>query len=1048
MTAPTSRGSYLIREELGGEALLAPVSSGVSWPVRPGAVYEILNSTSFENIPIIQATKDGSDLIITLAGGEQIVLTNYFVNDDPADYGPNARVDQSLPLQLSALDYSQPSEPPTSQFGSAPQFSLGPVTLPPQPYYPQQGDYPHPEQIPPYGYEENDGWGSGILGIAGIALGGLALATVGLQGSKGSSQIVNNAGGDGSKSNSDGSNALSTALDLAVEDLIGRSKSLTLPEEQELYDSIQQDIRDLLSLQATAPSNVGTSSALDLAVKNLIERSKSLTLPEEQELYDSIQQNIKDLLTPSLGSTNADDGIVINNNNYFGSSNSSAAAEPNPATISSITITRDDDYFIEGETVTVTVKFTDKVTAGDPDQLTFEFNDGDYVAQYAEGNGSNTITYELLVPAINAVTELGAANATFELGGSTFTDSNNLDVDLTDLPAWQGKVYVEPLPKIVEITAVPDQGEFVDDLDAGGQITFFVKYDNPVSYQDDKLTLALNSGRSAVFVDQTNPNGEAVNTYLKFVYTLQDGEEANDPAKELLPSALAENGGANIKTPNGSDARTQISDEVITTFKEAHEIIYDLSQPAIASFDLINITTDGFTIDRNFGGAQGLKTLLKVSGTVRITYDEPVVTVPAQGDLPELAIFGLLTDEVDGQNNFDPKTGRASYSEALTRPNVDSPNLNLAQTYEFSDVYIVLEDPTALPDVDPNPNKVLLSAAEGLIENMANILGEGGVPASSKLPVDADIGETLPTKDGGWDITVGAGPFMADSVILVVDDYDLEANDIASSFPQNIHQYQMVYARDANGFEDNYLDEFTGDLKDLSTNGSGVLRALVSGGSEVREAFVTPISELMVQVVESSGSPKKRDIHDAKTLISSFFHVGEFIHTEASFINATDVDGAVLEPVDVSIAVALASLSAMDFVSGSLWNTLEILKPIFLANASTEELTAAQQLIDRTRQIIGSSGSNEFDIYADEISELFAGMSDYLEERRTLLDDGLTIVHDETEYVLDEIELNSLVEHQTTQSFAPFYEQLAVDLGETFEPFGSGAIEYREWEIE
>ena len=1000
MNAPTNRGDFLIREELGSDAVLAPVSNGVRWPVRPGAVYEILNSTSFESIPIIRAVKEGYDLIITLAGGEQVVMKNYFVNYNSDDEVSSARFEQSLPLQLSALDYSQPSELPTPQFDYGPQSSVGPVTLPPQSHNTQQGYYSYPVQIPPYEYEAGDGWGRGLLNIAGIGLGGLALATVGLRETDGISQIVNNANGDGSSSSSE----------------------------------------------------TGGSSALDLVVKELIERSKSLTLPADKDLYDSIQQDIKDLLRPSLGSTDAGDGIVINNNNNFGSTNS-GAPQPDPAaaSITAVTITRDDDYFTEGETVTVTVRFSDRVTSSDPGKLTFGFNDGTYTAQYAQGNGTNTLTFELVVPTINMVTELSAVKAALELGGSALIDSNDINVDLTELPAWQGRTYVEPLPKIIEITAIPDDGEFTQDLSAGKQVTFFVKYDNPISYDDDKLTLALNSGGSAEFVDQTGPDGEASDVYLKFVYTLQDGEEASDPARELLPVALAENDGANVQTLNGSNARVQITENVRTAFKEIHEIIYDLSQPSIAGFDLINITTTGDTIERDFGSVEGAKTLLKVSGAVRINYDEPVATEPAVGVLPELAIPELLTDAINELGIFDPMTGRAIYSETLTRPAEDSPTLNSAQIYEFSDVYIVLDDPDALPDADSNPNEVLLSVAEGLIVNMANILGQGGVPASSKLPADpaaSIIGNALPTNNGGWDITLGAGPFIADSVRFDVDDYAIEAHGTSSDESQNIDQYQIVYARDANGFEGNYFDEFTGDLTDLSMNGSGVMRALVSGDSAVREVFVTPISELMVQIVETVDTPTSRDINDAKTSIGSFFNVDHFIHTEASFINATDVDGASVHPVDLNLAVALASLSAMDFVSGSLWNTLEVLTPIFLADASTEELVAAQQLIDSSRQITGNSASAEFDLYTDEISDLLAGMSDHVGERITFAPDDLTLVHDEIEYVLEDIDLNSLVEQQAAQPFEVLDEQLAVDLDEAFVTSGGGAIEYREWEIE
>lgn len=1043
MNAPTDRGQYLIREEVGGEATLAPISNGARWPVRPGAVYDILAKTTFENISITHATKNGRDLVIYLATGDQVVFTDYFDINDPSDDKAQAEFDQSLPLRLSSLDYDIPTDPILPQAEYSPQASNVPVTLP------QQGDYRHPEypSLPPYPYQDDEGWnGGGVLGLAGIALGGLALAAVSLRSSEGVSQIVNSADRN---ENAEGS----PALDLAVQSLVERSASLTLPDDQALYDSIQLDIKELLAPKIGSPSETGSGSSLDLAVQSLLERSASLTLPDDQALYDSIWLDIKDLLQTSESPSDADSGIVINNNNYGTSSGGSNTYQDTvSSSVQAVTIVRSDNYFTEGEIIPVGVKFSDTVTAGDPENLTFEFNDGDYSAQYSSGNGSDTLTFELVLSTIEQLTELTASNSALILGGSSLIDSNNRNVDVTTLPAWQGEVYVEPVPEIVEITAIPDLGEFTNDLMVGEEIAFYVKYDMPVEYADDKLTLALNSGSSAEFVSQTGPDGEENTAYLKFVYTLQDGGEANDSSKELLPSALAENGGANVKTPNGSDARTQISEAVVAQFKTDHDIIYDLSQPAIVSFDLdIQVDPNRSAVERDFGGTKGTKTLLPVSGVVTIIYDEEVVTEPAMDALPELAIVGLLTDEFNSQGNFEPQTGRAAYSEALTRPDVNTPTLNSEQIYEFSNLYIELEDPDATSEADPNPNEVLLSAAEGLILNMANVVGQGGVPASSNLPdnpANAVIGKVLPTRNnGGWAIDAGAGPFLADSIAFEIDQYFFETVEPLADTLQNTQRFYMVYAHDSNDGEDNYRDEFTGNLTDLSIGGNGVLRALVSENSEIQHAFVTPISELMVQVVETLDTPAPQDIHNVKTAISSFFQMGDFIYTEASFINEIDLDGELIAPVDLSVAVALASLSAMDSVSGSLWHTLEILKPVFLADASREELAAAYKLVEGTRQILTTSASLEFEAYANDVDSLLDGMTDHLVQLVTRADDSLTLVHEATEYALDDIELTSLVEHESAKIFLGSEDQQAVDFGGGVEIFNLGDVQYGEWDI-
>lgn len=921
-------GGYLIREEVGGTAVLSPAFNGVRLPVRPGAVYQILSSLSLENVSIISATKSGQDLIVNLENGGQLVFAGYFADPAPNSANARAEFDQALPLQLSALDYQLESSPVIAP----PQQPII-VGAQPGPNYPvmwpQQGYFPPP----PYAYEDDDGWGDNILALGGLVLGGLALAMAGL-GDDGGAPIINNnnAGGGGGGGSGGGSSG----------------------------------------------------------------------------------------------------------------GGSSAASDPDPASVTAVKITRDDDYFTTGETISVQVTFDDKVTSSNAAALTFEFNDGAYVAEYKEGIGTNTLTFDLVLKdAIAAVAELEIGDAPLQLNGATLVDTSSLNVTLTPFPALSGQLFVEPQPKITEITAVPDNGEFFDDLDAGTEITFFVKFDQAISYAGDNLELVLNTGDAgASFIDQVGPDGAEDDKILRFKYTLADGIDANSDNRELLPFALNENGGDKVLSANGSAALVQITQDVTDTFAQVHDIRYDLDQPEIVSLALLadSLVTDGTIIVRPTDGPDGVaRNLLKVSGVVDVLYSEGVVTTDGP---PTLAIDGLYSDQ-----GADAIMAEVTYDEDLTRPNVDSPVFNASQKYKFTDLYVVLDD---LND----PSNVALAAIGGLNLNMGRVLGDVAVPASGQLPDNPSVGAVEITKVGdGYQVSVGAGPFIEASVAIKFEDFGdgLEFTD-----GDGAQQFRIAAAEDVNGAAVNYLDEYTGLYKDLSLGGQGgeaALRALIVEGELTTDVFLTPLSELHVRAVEASGDISSASINDKKSLISQFFGVSDFVNTEASFVNQTDDGGAPITPADAETAVALAALSTMDAVSGSLWATLDILTPIFAGIATEDQLASAEALLATAADMTASATGLGYDAYLDQIDALFGQLQEHLRAvepvsgELVLYSDALGLDVTEVTYTLDGIDLSSLNASAGADPTAPAQDEIE-NSHELPVPEVHYTIEYKEWEIE
>jgi hypothetical protein len=433
---------------------------------------------------------------------------------------------------------------------------------------------------------------------------------------------------------------------------------------------------------------------------------------------------------------------------------------------------------------------------------------------------------------------------------------------------------------------------------------------------------------------------------------------------------------------------------------------------------------------------------LRVSGAVTVTYSEAVTTEPHMDGPPALFIDFLLMDNGEAE---PASSSKAIYDALLTRPE-GSPNLNESQIYTFNDLYVVIDDLET-------PGNVTLTAS-GLGLEMGSVVGAAGVPASSDMPADASVGVVEITKVGeDFEVSVGAGPFIEDSVAIKFEDFGdgLEFTD-----GDGAQQFRIAVAEDVNGAAVNYLDEFTGLYKDLSLGGQGgeaALRALIVEGELTSDVFLTPLSELHVRAVEASGDVSSASISDKKSLISQFFGVSDFVNTEASFVNQTDDGGALITPADAETAVALAALSTMDAVSGSLWATLDILAPIFAGIATEDQLASAEALLATAADMTASATGLGYDAYIDQIDALFGQLQEHLRavepfsDDLVLYSDALELASVEIIYTLDGIDLSSLNASAGADTTAPAQDE--VENSHEFQvPEVHYSIEYKEWEIE
>jgi hypothetical protein len=104
-------------------------------------------------------------------------------------------------------------------------------------------------------------------------------------------------------------------------------------------------------------------------------------------------------------------------------------------TVSSVSSTADDATYSVGDTIPVTIQFSEAVTVTGTPTLTLETGSVDRTASYASGSGSTTLTFNYTVQSGDASTDLGYTSASaLALSGGTIKDAAGNSATLT-LPA-------------------------------------------------------------------------------------------------------------------------------------------------------------------------------------------------------------------------------------------------------------------------------------------------------------------------------------------------------------------------------------------------------------------------------------------------------------------------------------------------------------------------------------------------------------------------------------------------------------------------------------
>ena len=484
--------------------------------------------------------------------------------------------------------------------------------------------------------------------------------------------------------------------------------------------------------------------------------------------------------------------------------------------------------------------------------------------------------------------------------------------------------------------------------------------------------LALNTGSVANYVSMSDSNS------LVFRYELQEG----DIVSALNVLSLAENG-TDFSTVHDKSVNVGLEDFDLT---QSRAITIDAKRPKIISIENQEEPRE----------LVGEKT--KVSGKIIVNFDEAISVI---GDDAKLILSGI--DDLN--NPMYPAIGL-----------LDS-EFPSDKSISFSYEGLLIDE---LIDLD----------VTALLENSTSIIDLSGNNASTAINYGVnDIAGTL---------LAGAGEFVSELIgYRVFDENGIQQEgglfspsdkDFRFSTTSSESQYFLVEVFDANGDSPDYIDEFTGELKNLSSEVES-LRVVVTRdqlyGEFSSQVNATPLSELAVRIVEYVRKSNDSDIFPidaeyllANQLVSNLFQVESSAIGDISFTTSDSFDFSDGLSNEEKIGAALAVLSVVDSRTGSIDSTLEKLLSNWISdiNSSNEGETSLKYLRDFFEEAINvlatSDAIRNKDAILSHAKEIVATLngSPVIEDASSI-DSELESNEDATEVVRTSIEEDSAVEN-------------------------------------
>ncbi|MBF0098014.1 MAG: DUF4347 domain-containing protein [Magnetococcales bacterium] len=281
-------------------------------------------------------------------------------------------------------------------------------------------------------------------------------------------------------------------------------------------------------------------------------------------------------------------------------------------TVSSVRTTTADGSYKAGDSIAVTVTFSEAVTVTGTPQITLETGNTDRTVNYSSGSGSTTLTFTYTVQAGDSSSDLDYISTTaLALNSGTIADAAGNSATLTlatpgaanSLGNDSAIVIDTTAPAISSVTSTTANGRFK----AGDVVNITLNFSEAVTVVTTGGTpyLTLETGTTDRTVNYSSGSGS---TALVFSYTVQAGDSSSD-LDYIASTALTLNGGT-IKDAAGNSATLTLATPGSSgSLSDSTAFVIDttVQTPSVGSPTLNEDTDSGaITITRDSGDGNEL----------------------------------------------------------------------------------------------------------------------------------------------------------------------------------------------------------------------------------------------------------------------------------------------------------------------------------------------------------------------------------------------------------------------------------------------------------
>ncbi|NVM46829.1 MAG: hypothetical protein HWN79_18130, partial [Candidatus Lokiarchaeota archaeon] len=221
--------------------------------------------------------------------------------------------------------------------------------------------------------------------------------------------------------------------------------------------------------------------------------------------------------------------------------------------ITSVSSTKTDGIYTVGETIDITISFSESVDVTGTPQLTLETGVVDAVVDYTSGSGTTILTFTYIVASGHTSPDLDyISTSALDLNSGTIKDAGGNNANLTlPTPGAAGSlgsnknIILETIsPTITDVSSTKPDGTYGD----GETINIIIIFSESV-YVTGTPRLTLETGSADAIIGYTSGSGTDT---LIFTYIVASGDNSEDLDYESV-NALSLNGGS-IKDSVGNDA--------------------------------------------------------------------------------------------------------------------------------------------------------------------------------------------------------------------------------------------------------------------------------------------------------------------------------------------------------------------------------------------------------------------------------------------------------------------------------------------------------------